>query len=392
MIFQSLGSNFTLRDALTHMATSGSPNDAEELKSWLENHFGGEAQLFYRGRSALAEAVQLATNGVNTVAINGFTCYAVVDAVKSTGAGVIYVDISENDLHFGATELSRAVQKHENIKAIVIQNTFGISCDIHAIEKIARINKLIIIEDLAHCIGGVYRDGREMGTVGDLVVCSFGRDKIIDAVNGGALIVRDRILQKRIRPVRGVPRFLDQLRDKYYPLQTWYVRWLYPAHLGKLLLKVYLRLGFVLRSADGGPERQTLPNWYCVQVLRQLKRLNYSIMARNKNAKMYQSSLKESVKIPLSLMTTEVFTAIRFPLLIEDRKKFLNIAKSRGIHISDTWYDTPIAPRRFMEASGYIMGSCPVAESIAARIINLPTHKLTTVSDIKTIINILDEL
>ena len=62
---------------------------------------------------------------------------------------------------------------------------------------------LYLIEDLAHCPGNHYADGPAFGSVGDLVVLSFSRDKQVDAVAGGALIVRNKDLSLSARFPRG---------------------------------------------------------------------------------------------------------------------------------------------------------------------------------------------
>ena len=48
--------------------------------------------------------------------------------------------------------------------------------------------------------------------------------------------------------------------------------------------------------------------------------------------------------------------------------------RTRGIHVSDTWYDAPIAPKKYADRIGYKKGTCPHAERLAERIVNLPTH------------------
>jgi dTDP-4-amino-4,6-dideoxygalactose transaminase len=48
--------------------------------------------------------------------------------------------------------------------------------------------------------------------------------------------------------------------------------------------------------------------------------------------------------------------------------------RARGIHVSDIWYDAPIAPKKCAARVSYKKGTCPNAEYTAEHILNLPTH------------------
>ena len=191
MIFQALGARYGFVAAVKHAFAHGTEHDSERLRQALVKRYGGEAVLYQKGRSALAAAIRIATGGGGSVAISGLTCYSMVQAVEAAGCTPVFVDIREKDLHFGAKELTTAIKKHPDVKAVVIQNMLGIPADIMAIAAVAKENKIALIEDLAHSAGAQYADGREVGTVGDITMLSFGRDKAIDSVNGGALVVRN---------------------------------------------------------------------------------------------------------------------------------------------------------------------------------------------------------
>ena len=89
-----------------------------------------------------------------------------------------------------------------------------------------------MIEDLAHSAGGTYETGAEVGTVGDMTVLSFSQDKSIDAVSGGALIIRHPQIKLATFSFQSISPS-KQLQDRLYPLLSSSVRWLYPTKLGK---------------------------------------------------------------------------------------------------------------------------------------------------------------
>jgi dTDP-4-amino-4,6-dideoxygalactose transaminase len=106
-----------------------------------------------------------------------------------------------------------------------------------------------------------------------------------------------------------------------------------------------------------------------------LKRWNNrskEFMARQKVSSVYVAKLPTKVQIrPLEKSTPML---LRFPLLVKDREGLIAFLKSKGIYIGDTWYDAPVAPKRYLEKTNYTMGQCPNAEKIAKTIVNLPTH------------------
>ena len=69
------------------------------------------------------------------------------NAVIRAGATPIYVDVSERTFGMCPNDLKSKIS--DKSKAIVAQHTFGIPCDIVEINKIAKSNKLTLIEDCA---------------------------------------------------------------------------------------------------------------------------------------------------------------------------------------------------------------------------------------------------
>lgn len=387
MIFQTLGSNFTFLGSMKRLFAVGTTADTHKLEELLAKRYQGSATLFYRGRGALSAAVAATVRPGSKVVVNGFTCYAVVQAVREHDAKVVYADIDPGYLHFTLTELEQAAEG-QKIQAVVVQNTLGYAIDIQPIEEYCKQHEIILIEDLAHSIGARYPDGREVGTVGDMTVLSFGRDKVIDAVNGGALIVRNPSLQAVLEPTKQISH-LQHLRDRMYPLLAWKIRIFYPVGLGKLLQVIYYKLGAMVRSADGGTcVEYKLPRSTCRYILHEFDRLENNLKSRNLKASLYIERLKEIFTIPSIATANATTPALRVPLLTEQRQELLELCRSNGFSLADIWYDTPISPERFMKQS-YVLGTCPKAEAVSSHIMNLPTHKSIGKRDIDRLCNLL---
>jgi len=367
MIFQALGSSNNFRQSIALLFSTGTTYDSRRLKELLQHRYGGNAYLYAKGRFALAAAIK--TTRSKAVAINGFTCSVVVDAVRHSGATPVYIDVAEGGYHYSAEILEKALKKNTDIAAVVVQNTFGIACDIRAIEKITKKYGCVLIEDLAHSIGQTYADGREMGTVGDLVMVSFGRDKLIDIGNGGALIVRNPAINQLTTPTQHI-RLIDTLRDRWYPLLTWVVRMTYPILIGKILLTLMYRTGLMTRASDGSINTNLrLSHWKAKQILRKVRMLDQNLSSRRHIVQQYNTALRGRV-LP--------DTTIRAVLEVDNPNGLRKKLRSHGLMFDDTWYDTPIGPARKYGALHYPEKDCPNALRAARTIVNLPTHQYVT--------------
>ena len=162
--------------------------------------------------------------------------------IVEAGLKAEYLDVADGKLNFSADELKKKLDAGANIKAVIIQNTLGYVCDIENIAAICRQNNIILIEDLAHSAGAMYLNGQEAGTVGDFVILSFSQDKIIDAVSGGALVVRNKKYQNLQLPKIAQPAKKQQVKDRFYPNFTFKIRMDYLIGLGKFTHKIYKKL------------------------------------------------------------------------------------------------------------------------------------------------------
>lgn len=365
-IFNSLGSNYNLSYSLKSLFLKTSSKDLNKLKDFLSEKYSGKPLLFYKGREALSAALEiLHLDHDSQVAVNGFTCLAVFEAIKKTGLTPALVDLSETGgLNFTAKSLEDVLKKNKKIKAVVIQNTLGYPCDIKAIEKICKENSLTLIEDLAHCIGTKYEDGREAGTVGDLIILSFSQDKIIDAISGGALVIRSRKYQAN--GIQFKTNSSQQVKDRFYPVFTYKIRKLYSVGLGKpyhLLLKKGHFMSNIMDQSFY--DYKPLPPFNAHLALSEFKKLREQLLHRREIAKIYLKSLPESLFMydyKKTKTNVDLSANLRFPIFVEKRTELLQKLKAHRIFLSDIWYvDIP--------------ASCPNAVKDSKMILNLPTHR-----------------
>ena len=122
-IFNSLGSNYDFKYVLKALLTKGSKLDIERLKKLLEEKYRGKALLFYKGREALTATLKILNLPQNSnVAINGFTCVAVFNAIRTAGLEPICLDLEETGgLNFTAKTLEQSIKKNKKIKVVIVK-------------------------------------------------------------------------------------------------------------------------------------------------------------------------------------------------------------------------------------------------------------------------------
>ncbi len=365
----------------------GSGRAARELTAVLEERYSGKATLVYKGR----EALRLALDALNlpkgsAIAISGFTCFAVYKAVASAGHEVVYIDIDPEQLNFSGAALEAAIQSNPRIEAVIIQNTLGYACDIVTIAEVCRRNNIVLIEDLAHGIGTYYADGSEVGTVGDMIMLSFGRDKLIDAVSGGALIVRNPKYQPRKASKLLKPPIASRMRDRLYPALTAKIRLGYKLGIGKFVHAVFKGLGLLSKSVDGEfYSGHSLPQWYCTLTLKNITELETNLAHRQAIAQVYAQTIQRNAQFLALPSQTPQASNLRFPIRVKRRQDLIAYLAKSSVYIADTWYDVPIAPPRYFGQTTYMRGQCPGSEQVVSQILNLPTHRGVSEHDAKKI-------
>lgn len=381
-VFNSLGSNYDLGFVVRSFFTKDDYNS--KLKSLLGKKYNGQTILTYKGREAIELALIVAKlPKESAIAINGFTCFAVYEAIKKAGYSIVYLDIAKSDLNFSAQTLKNAIASNPNVKAVIVQNTLGYPCDIEEIIKICSENNIILVEDLAHSVGTKYLNGKESGTVGDFVVFSFGQDKIVDAVSGGALIIRNKKF-RNISTDLPSPNYKQQAIDRPYPLFTFLIRKTYKVGLGKIMHAVLKSLKLLSQPMIDQGRIKTLPNWYCYLAFEEFIKLDEVLEHRRKIARVYVENIQRSILSSNLTKSIAKSTDLRFPIFVRSRQNLIKFLKKSGIHVSDIWYDAPIAPQKYLSLTDY-KNQCPQSEIVSSMILNLPTHRNVSEEDAKRI-------
>lgn len=356
---------------------SRSNKPLEELKNWFKNTYNTRSVfLFNSGRSALFIAIKsLGIGEGDEVIVPSFTCVAVPNAVLWTGAKPIFADIQKDTLGIDPKDIEKKLSK--KTKAIIIQHTFGIPAQLEKIVKIAKKNNIVVIEDCAHGIKIPYQN-KYLGQFGDMTVFSFGRDKAISSVFGGALIINNYSLNQNVSKLYQTlqyPRVVWLLKQHLHSVVMSVVLPFYNLGLGKLILLLVQKLGLltmpIYNEEKNGRQPSDFPKVLhpslATLTLNQLAKLNRFNSHRAKLVNNYSQTIK------CSFSNVRDIPLLRYPLLVKNRQQLLTDFKKQNI-ILGNWYSDVFDP-----------ATCPTAEYVAQHIINLPTYPTLTNEGAKNI-------
>lgn len=348
------------------------------------------------GRSALYTLLQAYGIGSgDEVIIQAFTCIAVPEPILWVGATPIYADIDPTTYNLDSLNVEQKITS--KTKAIIVQHTFGIPGPLTPLKELCRKHNLLLIEDLAHGFGGTYNN-QVLGTFGDAAFLSFGRDKLLSSVFGGAIVTNDPIITERVRKNQQLlphpPRWWV-MQQLFHPISMHTIVPLYfQKNLGKVALVMLQKAGFLSKAVTPEERLSKKPRFIhwrfspalAVLLLLQLTKMKRYTQRRRTIADRYMKALSGShIKLP-SIDASFQPAWLRFPCEVSSPNELRRAALAEGMMLGD-WYDAPLVPGNAdFAAFQYTQGMCPRAEAAAAHIINLPTYPLLSDTDIATVI------
>ncbi len=149
-------------------------------------------------------ALHLALTALNIghgdeVIVPDLTFAATINAVLYCKATPVIVDIEKDGWCIDPGQIKKAITPRT--KAIIPVHLYGQPCDMHSIMKIAKKNKLFVIEDCAEAHGAKFA-GNPVGSIGDIGTFSFYGNKVITTGEGGMCVTNSRSLDEKLRLLR----------------------------------------------------------------------------------------------------------------------------------------------------------------------------------------------
>lgn len=135
------------------------------------------------------------------VIVPTFSFFATAGVVSRLNATPVFVDINPVTFNIDPKEFEKHITA--KTKAVIPVHLYGQSCEMDEIIKIAKANGLKVIEDGAQAIGVQYKDGRNVGTIGDIGCFSFFPSKNLGGYGDGGLVIsNDDKLAEKLRILR----------------------------------------------------------------------------------------------------------------------------------------------------------------------------------------------
>ncbi len=303
----------------------------EELKSFLNVD---NLLLVSNGTVALQLAIK-ALHITGEVITTPFSYVATTSAILWENCQPIFVDINPSDFCIDVNKIEAAITK--NTQAIIATHVFGYPCDVEAISKIADKHNLKVIYDAAHAFG-TQIEGKSILNYGDISICSFHATKLFHTVEGGCLVASNNQLTKHLK----LKRQFGHEGDTHY------------------------ELGINGKNSE----------FHAAMGICNLRYIDNILNKRKEQWCYYKNKFKELTTIRLlSLPNSKEYNYAYFPIVLANEQqllKILKIVKNKGIYPRRYFYPS-LNTLPYLEKSN----ACPIAESIANRVLCLPLfHEL----------------
>ena len=176
---------------------------AQLLEKRFSEYVGGK---FACAVNSCTAALHLALEAIgigpgDKVIVPSMTFTATAEVIRYLGADPVFCDVDYATRLVTRDILEDAFLHHPGIKAVMIVHFGGQAADMETISPLCRSLGVRIIEDAAHAFPS-RRNGKWVGTFGDITCFSFYANKTITTGEGGMLVTADETLFQRCKVMR----------------------------------------------------------------------------------------------------------------------------------------------------------------------------------------------
>lgn len=172
----------------------------KQFEAALKTYIGSQnVMAVSNGTSALQVALRALDLGPgDEVITTPFTFGATWNAILSTGATLVYVDISSEDFNIQIDQMAEAITSRTRVLLPV--HLYGSPLDLQSLQTTTQRKEIRVVEDCAQAIGATSRE-LHVGTL-DIGTFSFYATKNITTGEGGAVTSQDDEHSRRVRLLR----------------------------------------------------------------------------------------------------------------------------------------------------------------------------------------------
>lgn len=285
------------------------------------------------------------------VIIPANTFMATAEAVSLVGATPVFVDIKHNSYDIDSAAIIASITKRT--KAIIPVHMYGQCADMDTILEIAKVYKLLVIEDASQAHGAKYKD-RKAGSMGTAASFSFYPGKNLGAWGeGGAITTNDKKLAAKLRAIRNhgsMQRYKHDLIGGNFRLDE-------------------------LQSAVLAVKMNYIESWNT---------------SRRINAELYMNLLKTNDQVFLPpIYENRLPVWHLFVIRVQDRNTFIEHLKQNNIE-SAIHYPTPLHLTDAYKHLGYKSGDISTSELVQSEIVSLPMYAELTDHEIKYVCDVIN--
>ena len=316
-LFQSLWPSFTSKEInqVSLILKSGKVNYwTGKYCKIFEKNFSNYHKIKYSvtvnsGTSALECAIKsLNLKQGSEIITTPRSYYTSASSIINCGMKPKFSDISIDSQNLDPIKLEKSINK--KTKAIICVHLSGYPCDMNRILKIAKENKIYVIEDCSQAHGASILN-KKVGSFGDISAWSFCQDKIISTGGEGGMVATNKLtLYKKVLSIKDNGRNYEKIKRISYSGSFNYIH------------------DFI-----GSNYRMT--EIQAIIGISQLKRLDQMILRRNSNAKVFNNYFHDLDNIFLLLQNSKNTNAYyRYYLFVKkskNQKILINKIRSKGI-------------------------------------------------------------
>lgn len=361
----------------------------EQLKKFFPDH---SSFLFDSGRTSLYEIlrayIQIQPDlDEKEIILAGHTCLVVVNSVLKAGLNPVYIDFTPDSYRLDPNSIESQIT--DKTKFILLQHTFGFPEDVESIQQLAKKYNLIIIEDLAHSFLGKYSN-QYLGTFSDSAFLSFGSNKILSCLRGGAAITKNQKLSRQLQEN------LEQLEQ--YPVGKTYKHHLkyftffiaqklyFFLKIGKIIMWLLSKLRLAPKVISISEKHSWTSQIESYQIsdslahicLKQFQRIPANIKTRQSIANIYKQELQSTPEVK-TFDISEGQVSLFYPILVADPARLQTVLKRFNVILNLDWTGSPISPNmKSFKKYEYDLSKTPVAQAQAKQLVLLPLHQNMT--------------
>ena len=308
--------------------------EARELEASFAAFCGVEHGIAVSNGTAALQVALMAMNigtGDEVITVAN-TFIATVEAISAVGATPVLVDMEPDTYLMDPAKFEAAITPRT--RAVIPVHLYGLMCDMHAINAIARRHGLRVIEDACQAHGAKLGDA-VAGSMSDAACFSFYPAKNLGTLGeGGMVVTRDPVFAKRMRSLRS-----HGESERYHHSEPgWNLR------LGEIQAAT---TRVQLEHLSGWNEgRRRVAGWYAESLAGLEHQMPVAPAGREHVYHLYVVQVDERDRIREELTAAGIGTGVHYPVPVHEQQAY----RSLGLTAADL----------------------PVTSAVAGRLLSLP--------------------